>query len=110
MLGPVFERFVQKAPAAVMVRGILERILGEEALNGLFAGVFRHPPFGHRRNPARRWRRGIERQICTIPADSGSQTVFRPRASGAPRFSGASRSFEGGGGRGASSEIAADRQ
>ena len=36
MLGAVFERFVQKAPVAVMVRGILERILGEEALNGLF--------------------------------------------------------------------------
>jgi hypothetical protein len=36
MLGTVFERFVQKAPGAVMVRGILERILGEEALNGLF--------------------------------------------------------------------------
>jgi len=36
MLGTVFERFVQQAPVAVMVRGILERILGEEALNGLF--------------------------------------------------------------------------
>jgi hypothetical protein len=28
MLGKVFERFVEKAPVAVMVRGMLERVLG----------------------------------------------------------------------------------
>ena len=39
MLGPVFERFVEKAPVAVMVRGILERVLSAEALDGLFERV-----------------------------------------------------------------------
>ena len=39
MLGKVFERFVEKAPAAVMVRGILERVLSADALNGLFERV-----------------------------------------------------------------------
>ena len=39
MLGAVFERFVNKAPVAVMVRGILERILGPEALNSLYDRV-----------------------------------------------------------------------
>jgi Transposase DDE domain len=39
MLGEVFERFVEKAPVAVMVRGILERILGPEALNTLYDRV-----------------------------------------------------------------------
>ena len=39
MLGKVFERFVDQAPAAVMVRGILERILGPEALNTLYDRV-----------------------------------------------------------------------
>jgi hypothetical protein len=36
MLGTVLERFIQMAPVAVMVRGILERALGDEVLNGLF--------------------------------------------------------------------------
>jgi hypothetical protein len=39
MLGKIFERFVDKAPVAVMVRGILERILGPEALNSLYDRV-----------------------------------------------------------------------
>jgi len=39
MLGKVFERFVEKAPVSVMVRGILERILGPEALNTLYDKV-----------------------------------------------------------------------
>ncbi len=39
MLGEVFERFVEKAPAAVMVRGILERVLSPDALNALFERV-----------------------------------------------------------------------
>ena len=39
MLGKVFERFVEKAPVAVMVRGILERVLGPEALNVLYDRV-----------------------------------------------------------------------
>jgi hypothetical protein len=39
MLGKIFERFVEKAPVAVMVRGILERILGPDALNTLYDRV-----------------------------------------------------------------------
>ena len=39
MLGQVFDRFVEKAPVAVMVRGILERALSADALNGLFERV-----------------------------------------------------------------------
>lgn len=36
MLGKIFERFVEKAPVAVMVRGILERTLGSDALDALY--------------------------------------------------------------------------
>ena len=39
MLGQVFERFVEKAPVAVMARGIVERVLSPEALNELFERV-----------------------------------------------------------------------
>ena len=39
MLGEVFERFVAKAPVAVMVRGILERIVGPQALDALYDRV-----------------------------------------------------------------------
>ena len=39
MLGEVFERFVKEAPAAVMVRGILERVLSPDALDALFERV-----------------------------------------------------------------------
>jgi hypothetical protein len=39
MLGEVFERFVEKAPVAVMVRGILERVLSADALDELFERV-----------------------------------------------------------------------
>jgi hypothetical protein len=33
MLGGVFERFVEKSPLSVMVRGTLERVLGPDPLN-----------------------------------------------------------------------------
>ena len=47
MLGNVFERFVEKAPVAVMVRGILEQVLGPDALNALNdRAVPRHEPPG----------------------------------------------------------------
>jgi hypothetical protein len=36
MLGKAFERFVEKAPVAVMVRGVLERVLSADALNALY--------------------------------------------------------------------------
>jgi hypothetical protein len=37
MLGKVFERFVEKSPISVMVRGTLERVLGAEQLDAWFA-------------------------------------------------------------------------
>lgn len=39
MLSKIFERFEKKAPVAVMVRGILERVLGPESLNELYDRV-----------------------------------------------------------------------
>ena len=36
MLGEVFERFVEKSPVSVMVRGLLERVLNPEKLDALF--------------------------------------------------------------------------
>ena len=39
MLGKAFERFVEKAPVAVMVRGILERVLSADALDRLYEEV-----------------------------------------------------------------------
>ena len=39
MLSKVFERFVEKAPVAVMVRGILERVLGAQVLDTLYDHV-----------------------------------------------------------------------
>jgi hypothetical protein len=33
MLGEVFDRFVEKSPISVMVRGTLERVLGAAALD-----------------------------------------------------------------------------
>ncbi|MGE3542242.1 MAG: transposase [Candidatus Tectimicrobiota bacterium] len=37
MLGTVFDRFVEKSPISVMVRGTLERVLGAEHLDAWFA-------------------------------------------------------------------------
>ncbi len=39
MLSQVFERFIEKAPVAVMVRGVLERVLNPDALDGLYERV-----------------------------------------------------------------------
>jgi hypothetical protein len=36
MLGRVFQRFVQRSPISVMVRGTLERVLGAEQLNQFY--------------------------------------------------------------------------
>ena len=41
MLGKVFERFVEKSPISVMVRGTLERVLGADHLDTWFAGRHR---------------------------------------------------------------------
>ena len=37
MLGKVFDRFVEKSPISVRVRGTLERVLGAEQLDAWFA-------------------------------------------------------------------------
>jgi hypothetical protein len=37
MLGKVFEKSFAKAPVAVMVRGVLERVLNPDALNDISA-------------------------------------------------------------------------
>ena len=37
MLGKVFDRFVEKSPISVMVRGTLERVLGASQLDAWFA-------------------------------------------------------------------------
>ena len=37
MLGKVFDRFVEKSPISVMVRGTLERVLGSDQLDAWFA-------------------------------------------------------------------------
>ena len=39
MLGEVFERFVEKSPISVMVRGTLERVLGAEQLDEWYARI-----------------------------------------------------------------------
>ncbi len=36
MLGKAFERFIKKAPVAVMVQSVLERVLNPDALNALY--------------------------------------------------------------------------
>lgn len=36
MLGQVFERFVQRSPLSVMVRGTLERVLGADQLDQFY--------------------------------------------------------------------------
>jgi len=36
MLGKAFEKFIEKAPVAVMVRGVLERVLNPNALNEIY--------------------------------------------------------------------------
>lgn len=36
MLGEGFQRFVEKSPISVMVRGSLERVLGTKALDGWY--------------------------------------------------------------------------
>ena len=37
VLGEIFERFVEKSPISVMVRGMLERVLGAEQLDEWYA-------------------------------------------------------------------------
>jgi hypothetical protein len=36
MFGEIFQRFVEKSPIALMVRGVLERVLGAEALDAWY--------------------------------------------------------------------------
>ena len=39
MLGKVFQKFIDKAPVAVMVRGVLERVLNPDALNDIYGSL-----------------------------------------------------------------------
>jgi IS4 transposase len=39
LLGKIFERFVEKSPASVMVRGVLEKALDSARVDALFAGT-----------------------------------------------------------------------
>jgi len=39
MLSPIFERFVEKSPVSVMVRGLLERVVGADKLDAFFYRV-----------------------------------------------------------------------
>ncbi|MBD2694662.1 hypothetical protein [Anabaena catenula] len=41
ILGQVFERFVEKSPVSVMVRGLLEKALCPQILDELFEPTFR---------------------------------------------------------------------
>jgi hypothetical protein len=43
MLGKVFDRFVEKSPISVMVRGTLERVLGADQLHAWFARTAQKP-------------------------------------------------------------------
>jgi hypothetical protein len=36
MFGEIFQRFVEKSPIALMVRGVLERVLGAEVLDAWY--------------------------------------------------------------------------
>lgn len=42
MLSPVFARFVEKSPVSVMVRGLLERVVGPEKLDAFFYRIAVH--------------------------------------------------------------------
>jgi hypothetical protein len=48
MLGKVFEKFIDKAPVAVMVRGVLERVLNPDALNDIYTQLMPDFRFYHR--------------------------------------------------------------
>ncbi len=43
MLGDVFERFVEKSPISVMVRGTLERVLGPDPLDWWYERTAKKP-------------------------------------------------------------------
>ena len=43
MLGDVFERFVEKSPISVMVRGTLERALGPDPLDVWYERTAKKP-------------------------------------------------------------------
>ena len=67
MLGKVFDRFVEKSPMSVMVRGTLERVLGAEQLDAWFA-----------RTAQRQYTRTV---LFSTVYDILSQVVFRIKPS-----------------------------
>ena len=68
MLGKVFDRFVEKSPISVMVRGPLERVLGAEQLDAWFA-----------RTAQKQYTRTL---LFSTVYDVLSQVVFRIKPSG----------------------------
>ena len=67
MLGKVFDRFMEKSPLSVMVRGTLERVLGAEHLDAWFA-----------RTAQKQYTRTV---LFSTVYDILSQVVFRLKAS-----------------------------
>jgi hypothetical protein len=67
MLGKVFDRFVEKSPISVMVRGTLERVLGAEQLDAWFA-----------RTAQKQYTRTV---LFSTVYDLLSQVVFRSKPS-----------------------------
>jgi hypothetical protein len=63
MLGKVFERFIEKSPISVMVRGILERVLGAKHLDAWYE-----------RTAHKQYTRTL---LCSTVYDLLSQVVFR---------------------------------
>jgi hypothetical protein len=68
MLGKVFDRFVEKSPISVMVRGTLERVLGTDQLDAWFARTAQKP-----------YPRTV---VFSTVSDILSQVVFRIKPSG----------------------------
>ena len=67
MLGKVFDRFVEKSPISVMVRGTLERVLGADQLDAWFV-----------RTAQKQYRRTV---LFSTVYDILSQVVFRSKPS-----------------------------
>ena len=53
MLGEVFQRFVQRSPLSVMVRGTLERVLGAEQLGLVYSLIGHRIGYSHSQEVSR---------------------------------------------------------
>ena len=68
MLGKVFDRFVEKSPISVMVRGTLERVLGADQRDAWFARTAQKP--------------STRTVLFSMVSDILSHVVFRIKPSG----------------------------